>query len=154
MAETDTAIIGRHACGCITFANARPDDLHRDDEREIARFIREGGEVIRTTVGEARAMPHFLVSECPHDPKGWEPEPYEDPAEKITVKKPRWSDVYIVKKGYSRLGEVRKRAGTWEATKGWFNRRGDGADNGGEPRTPVEVHGPFKTRKAAVEALA
>lgn len=76
MSETDPCIVGIHACGCITFANSRPDDLHRDDEREIVRFIREGGQVVRTTVGEARARPHFLVSKCPHDPPGWTgPEP-------------------------------------------------------------------------------
>lgn len=71
MAEDSPAIVGVQSCGCVTYAHSRPDDLNRKDERELARLIREGGQVIRTTVGEARAMPHFLPDKCPHTPKGW-----------------------------------------------------------------------------------
>lgn len=51
---------------------ARPE-LHwdRDDDRAVGDIIRAGGTVETTTVGEAKAHPHFLPAECPHDPKGW-----------------------------------------------------------------------------------
>jgi hypothetical protein len=73
MSETDPAILGVQSCGCITFAHSRPDVLDREDQKAIGEIVASGGQIIRTTVGEARKMPHFLVGECPHDPKGWEP---------------------------------------------------------------------------------
>jgi hypothetical protein len=153
MSETDAAIIGMHRCGCITYANARPDRLERSDEKVLAEFVREGGQIIRTTVGEARAMPNFLVSECPHDPKGWERKPYVDPAERVRLEK-TLRGVYMVRKGYGRVGEVRKLGPIWEATPGWFVR-GGGADRGlgGGTGTPAPIAGPFGTRREAVEAL-
>jgi hypothetical protein len=68
-------IIGRESCGCITYANAAPDRIEKEDHKTFARIVSAGGEIIRTTTDEARAMPHFLEWECPHTPKGWEPEP-------------------------------------------------------------------------------
>jgi hypothetical protein len=75
MADTDPAIIGIQSCGCITYANSRPDRLHRDDERELADIIRNGGSIDRTTVGEARQRPFFMAYPCPHDPPGWTAQP-------------------------------------------------------------------------------
>ena len=153
MSETDPAIIGMQSCGCITYANSRPDDLHRDDERDLARIIREGGQIIRTTVGEARAMPHFLASECPHDPKGWEREPYVDPSEAITLKTTYRKSTYMVRRGYGRIGEVRKWEGAWQATPGWFNPRDGEANDGYDPREPAPVICQFGKRQEAIDAL-
>jgi hypothetical protein len=150
MTETDPCILGTQSCGCITFAHARPDDLHSDDEKSIARIVREGGTIERTTVGEARARPHFMAFECPHDPKGWEPEPYIDPETIVAVKRVKYRDAYTVHRGRARLGEVRNYYG-WQATTGWFSR--DGADDGKDPRGPVPVLGSFDRRKDAVDAL-
>lgn len=72
MADSDAALIGVWPCGCVTMALARPDEnLTKRDEREMARMIRDGASIERTTVGEAKAREHFLVSSCPHTPKGW-----------------------------------------------------------------------------------
>lgn len=74
MSETDQVIIGVQSCGCITLAVARPGQfLSEATQRSICEIVEEGGQILRTTVGEARAMPHFLEPECPHDPCGWEP---------------------------------------------------------------------------------
>lgn len=78
MANSDTAIIGVQSCGCITLAIARPGsrEQSKKDQREeadqIAEVVRNGGSIVHTTVGEAKADPNFLPWECPHDPKGWE----------------------------------------------------------------------------------
>lgn len=65
------AVIGMESCGCITYAHANPEEIHRNDARALMRIVRAGGQVIHTTVEEAKAMPHFLEAKCPHEPKGW-----------------------------------------------------------------------------------
>lgn len=81
MADSDTAIILVESCGCVTMAIARPAEqqLSKVEARRQAERITEcvwnGGEIRRTTVGEAKADPNFLPFECPHDPKGWTAEP-------------------------------------------------------------------------------
>lgn len=74
MSETDAAVVGIQKCGCVTYANAAPARMTKKDKAELANeFITNGGQIVTTTVGEARAMENFLPGECPHDPKGWEP---------------------------------------------------------------------------------
>jgi hypothetical protein len=157
MADSDPAIIGVQSCGCITYANAAPDRLDKTDQKAIARIIREGGSVERTTVGEAKQRPHFLESECPHDPKGWEPDPYEDPDEKITLRKGYSGTSTVYKGGYRRLGQVKREAvgsGQWYATHGWFHHRELTADDGSATQSPANVSGPFRLRQEAVDYLA
>src|ERR1017187_3953847 len=72
-------IIGVHRCGCITYANAAPEHLDRTDERALAQIMRGGGSIERLSVEDARGRPYFLVSECPHNPKGWEREIPKEP---------------------------------------------------------------------------
>lgn len=78
MANSDPAIFGVQSCGCITLAIVRPDEQElsakeqREQDRRFGQIIREGGEILRTTVA-AKLDPNFLPVECPHDPKGWEP---------------------------------------------------------------------------------
>lgn len=71
MAANDAAIIGIEACGCITYANSRPDELDAEDKRAIARIVEEGGSIARTTIAGAQRRKNFLPSQCPHEPKGW-----------------------------------------------------------------------------------
>lgn len=76
MSDQDKAIIGIESCGCITFAEVvtdrkRSKAMERETDRALMYIVRTGGQVLRTTVAEARAMPYFLEGECPHDPKGW-----------------------------------------------------------------------------------
>lgn len=156
MSEDREAVVGVQSCGCVTYANSRPDWMNRDDEKTLARIVREGGQVIRTTVAEARKMPDFLPTECPHDPKGWEREPWVDPAELVKVERPRYGGAATVRRGYGRVGQVRRwpeRTGDWYATEDWFNHRAEGANDGTEDRKESPVLGPFKTRAAAVDAL-
>jgi hypothetical protein len=70
--QTSEAVIGVEKCGCITYANCRPDTLTRDDERAIARIVKAGGHIERLSVDDANKRENFLPWECPHDPKGWE----------------------------------------------------------------------------------
>lgn len=73
MSEEDKALIGVQKCGCVTYANARPDEMTKKERADITEeMVSSGGSLITTTVGEARAMPNFMPGECPHDPKGWE----------------------------------------------------------------------------------
>lgn len=145
-------IVGVQSCGCVTYANSRPDDLDRTDEKVFAALIREGGQIVRTTVEEAHQMPHFMPSECPHDPKGWEREQPAKP--KLRTKIVRSRQLRVVYLEGRRLGEVRQWDGTWEATRGWFNYRAAGANNGvGDGSQPVKVFRPFATLREAMEAL-
>jgi hypothetical protein len=164
MSETDPAILGVQSCGCITFAHSRPDVLDREDQKAIGEIVASGGQIIRTTVGEARKMPHFLVGECPHDPKGWEPyrpvDSYEPkasyrrttrggrPASRVSVKT-RWS------RGWP-AGEVMKLHGSWWATEGWFADVASNpptASDGRDPRGPEHVEGPFPSQRKATDWL-
>lgn len=148
-------IVGRESCGCITYANAAPDRLNRQDEKALNRIVKAGGDIIHTTTEKARAMPHFLVSECPHDPKGWEPEPYVDPRERVRLSRHQYRDLYIVRRGpqrYSqRLGEVGRRDGGWYATPHWLDERKPAARRGQDE--PGDLKGPFRTRAEAVEVI-
>ena len=65
------AIIGIQSCGCVTYANSRPDHLDASDRAAIVAILASGGSVVRTTVRGARQRKHFLPAECPHEPKGW-----------------------------------------------------------------------------------
>lgn len=161
------AIIGRWSCGCITYANTRPTELDRESRKEIADIVARGGEIVRTTVEEARQMPHFLPMECPHEPKGWAYEPPPEP-KRLRYKKAgrdiRNVDVVITTEhigGTSswprglRGGQVVRRKGKWWATEGWFDYYSDEpvATDGREPRGPSEVLGPFDKQAQAGEAL-
>jgi hypothetical protein len=157
---SDPAIIGVQSCGCITFALAR-EAPSKDDEKALMRIVREGGSVVHTTVDAARAMPHFLPVECPHDPKGWEfkkPEPFKPHLGRAKYISSR--DIWVVniatygwEHGRFRAGEVREWDGQWWATEGWFRYREAGAENGDGKGTPISEFGPFKTKKAAMEHL-
>ncbi len=152
-----TCVIGVQSCGCITYVNAEPDRLDRDDERAIARIVQRGGHIERITVEEARDRQNFLLVECPHDPKGWERETPKAPdpiryrrvhsrnLSVVNVRVPRWPMGF-------RAGEVGKRDGSWWATEGWLQDDATATD-GRSPRGPVEVHGPFKTQREAAEFL-
>lgn len=156
MSDTTPAIAGIQKCGCVTYVNSDPDNLDKLDQKAIGRILSEGGQILRATVGEIKALPDFFPSECPHDPPGWtreEPKPpnrilyrrtFRGPT-RVDVRVPRWPN------GFG-AGEVRKRDGKWWATKGWFNV-GEGANGGDELRTPREVLGPFSSRRVAAEAL-
>ena len=73
MSDEDKTIIGIQKCGCITYANSRPDGLTRKEKAQLVEdFIETGGQLVTTTAGEAKAMPGFMAWECPHTPKGWE----------------------------------------------------------------------------------
>ncbi len=115
------ALIGRWPCGCITYANARPDDLDREDARELALIIRKGGEVLRTTVDEAKVMPHFLVLECPHDPKGWErqqpPSRLHKTYHDATVGQRGKVTAWYVSVGLERIGLVVGSRGAWRISE-------------------------------------
>jgi hypothetical protein len=154
----DECIIGVYRCGCITYANAAPDRLDRDDERALAQIVRGGGSIERLSVEDARGRPFFLVGECPHDPKGWEREIPKEPdpirysqvgsrnLSVVYVRLPRWPTGF-------RGGEVGKRDGLWWATEGWLDHREATATDGHEPRGPVKVLGPFTKQREAAEAL-
>lgn len=64
MAATDKAYIGFETCGCPTFAMVAGYDSPAKEQREIAKVIKDGRRVEVMTVGEARALPHFMS--CPH----------------------------------------------------------------------------------------
>lgn len=68
MGETDPAVIGVEKCGCITYANSRPDQMDRHDLKAMNDLRKRGGHTEMTTVGKARANPNFLPAECPHSP--------------------------------------------------------------------------------------
>lgn len=153
MTESKPAVIGMQSCGCITYANAAPEHMDNSDAKALARVIREGGQVIRTTVDEARAMPHFLLGECPHTPRGWTPTPAIDRGPKLRTEIHRGRDLRIVYLAHRRLGEVRKWDGVWEATRGWFSYRAPGAGDGKSDDGAAEVLRPFPSMRAAMEAL-
>lgn len=73
MSATDArkCIVGIQSCGCVTYVNSMPDQLDREDERIIARILKNGGRIENTTVEAAHAMPDFMPRDCPHNPKGW-----------------------------------------------------------------------------------
>lgn len=156
MSDTTPAIAGIQKCGCVTYINSDPDNLDRIDQKAIGRIVVEGGQILRATVGEIKALPDFLPRECPHDPSGWNREESKPPNRivyrrtfrgptRVDVRVPRWPN------GFG-AGEVRKRDGKWWATEGWFNV-GDGASGGDEQHAPREILGPFSSRRAAAEAL-
>lgn len=65
------SIIARRPCGCITYWNGEPDHVSLDEQRTLARYVHEGGEVLRVKLDDVRGLPEFLPSECPHQPAGW-----------------------------------------------------------------------------------
>jgi hypothetical protein len=150
-------IIGVQSCGCITYANSRPDCLDRDDEKTIARIISSGGYIERLTVEAARCREHFLPNQCPHLPRGWEREEPKEPAPirmkrtyrrgvwQVLLRHPRWPTG-------TRIGEVGKQYAGWFATVGWLHEDGS-AHDGDSPNGPAEIFGPFRTRREASEAL-
>lgn len=151
-------IIGVQKCGCITYANAEPDRLDRDDERAIARIVKNGGSIERLSSDEARKRPHFLVGECPHDPTGWEREQPKEP-NRLRYKRNVGRNLSIVNVVVERWpsgfrgGEVGKRDGAWWATEGWLDDRTATATDGKSPRGPADVFGPFKSQREAAETL-
>lgn len=134
MSRERLAILGVQPCGCITYANSRPDTLGRDGEKVLADILRRGGCVVRVLPADARADPNFLPDECPHDPKGWERTPYVAPIEFRGYR-----SHYTVYRSGKILGFVNRirATGLWEAA-----RRGE-----------VVVGDRFKTRTLAAEAL-
>lgn len=79
---SDEVIAGVQSCGCITYVNAEPDHLDREDERAIAKIVRNGGRIERMDMESLRTYPDFLPFECPHDPKGWA---YQPPKKRARV---------------------------------------------------------------------
>jgi hypothetical protein len=147
VSDRSPAIAGVQKCGCITYVNAEPDHLNRDDEKALAKVIRNGGSVRRATVGELRDDPNFLNSECPHDPKGWERQIWEPRARtrrSLGIAGKLLVEVEVSKLGVWRLaGEIRKATdGSWMATPGYFER---GKDS--------DTLGPFRLQREAKEAL-
>lgn len=145
MPDDTMAIAGVQKCGCITYVNADPDHLDRDDEKALARVIRNGGTVRRGTVAELRADPDFLNFDCPHDPKGWEREIWEPRARLRRgwgSSRVKLVEVEVSKLGVWKLGGAIRQNddGQWMASPGYF-----------EP-TDVEL-GPFRLQKEAKEAL-
>lgn len=67
------SIIGIQKCGCITFALVDGEHVRREDERAMAKIVRNGGRVERMDDEVIRSNPDFMPWECPHNPKGWEP---------------------------------------------------------------------------------
>lgn len=162
MADNTPAIAGVQKCGCITYVNARPDNLDRDDKKTLMEIVEEGGSIRRATVDELRGDPDFFPSECPHDPPGWKYEPakpweptarcrrgYKFGVEHVDIK---------VRKGDRdglRSGEVTKRDGSWWSTPHSFDPGPDlraSRHEGGEA-VPVHPLGPFKTKREAKAAL-
>jgi hypothetical protein len=74
VSDSDIALIGRESCGCITYANAKPNELDAFDRKAIQRILDTGGELVRMPVVTARQDPNFLPAECPHTPIGWSAE--------------------------------------------------------------------------------
>ena len=79
MADDSPAVIGIEKCGCVTYANSRPDLMDRHDVKALNDLRKRGGRSQMVTVAEARAMPNFMPSECPHptppERKGHHPAP-------------------------------------------------------------------------------
>jgi hypothetical protein len=155
MADNTPAIAGVQKCGCITYVNADPDHLNRDDEKALAKVIRNGGSIRHGTVAEISADPDFLNMECPHDPKGWEREIWEPKARTRHALGGRPGDgrrtlmveVEVSKLGIWRLaGQVHKAGdGEWTATTGFFTLDGEAHD--------AESLGPFRLQREATKAL-
>ncbi len=162
------AIAGVQKCGCITYVNARPEDLDRDDKKALMKVVKSGGSIRRATVDELRADPNFLNLECPHDPKGWEREVWKPTArgerasyrdstrKRIYVKRSRMDDC-----GYL-SGETAKWDGKWWATPGYFSavvhpfegeKRLVAQDLSTHPATDVDPLGPFDKEREAKQVL-
>lgn len=156
-------IAGLQPCGCVTYLNCRPDDLDRDSKKTITDVIASGGQILRKSLEEVRAMPDFLPSECPHEPKGWEYTPPQEPDPKRPhYKRVQSRNLSVVRfkigpwkhaPGGVRAGEVGKRNGEWWATTGWLDSTTNHATDGQSPRGPHPVLGPFKKRAEAAAAL-
>ena len=70
MAETDPAYIAKRPCGCIVAATVGLPQFSRSVARDLRDWHRRGLVIHRTTVGEARAMPNFLVDcTCDKEPQ-------------------------------------------------------------------------------------
>lgn len=160
MSDTSPAYIGVQTCGCVTAVLCPTPGDEKDTAAFVADIIKRGMRVENTTVAEAKARPHFLVSECPHDPKGWEREPEPDPnAYKIRKRRTYRQDTKRVElvHRYHRAwpcGEVAKRDGKWWATPGWMDEHTATGTDGSNPRGPAEVFGPFKNQQQAAEVIA
>lgn len=72
MSDNTPVIAGVEWCGCITYVNARPDALDKNDRKTIAEIVEAGGTIRRATVDEIKADPNFFPMVCPHQPKGRE----------------------------------------------------------------------------------
>ena len=58
------AYVGREPdCGCVTFLMVDDPSHSRDTALEVARCVRDGMAIDRTTVEEARKLP---LATCPH----------------------------------------------------------------------------------------
>jgi hypothetical protein len=154
MADNTPAIAGVQKCGCITYVNAAPDRLSRDDEKALAKVIRNGGTIRRGTVAEISADPDFLNGECPHDPKGWEREIWNPRARtRRALSSPRDGrrtllvEVEVSKLGVWRLaGQLHKdESGEWRATTGFFTLDGEAHDS--------VALGPFRLQREATDSL-
>lgn len=156
--ETQAAsdcVVGVHACGCMTYWSADPQD--KDAAKHAARFVAEGGQVVRRNTDELRSDPLFLPSECPHVPKGWERPAPPDPNEwKVRARRSYAPDTKGVEgknrfyTGFILAGFIRKHEGSWYGTNGWFDQAGITAHSGEES---VEVFGPFGTEREAKHAV-
>lgn len=160
--ETTDCVVGVHACGCITYWSADPQD--KDAAKTAAGFIAEGGQVVRRSTDELRSDPLFLPSECPHEPKGWErPAPPNPDEWKVRARRARYYSGGEKKRveatnrffhGYVTAGFIIKpERATWYGTCGWFDDAGITANDGSSDRKPVEVFGPFRTEKEAKHAV-
>ncbi|WP_026912306.1 hypothetical protein [Patulibacter minatonensis] len=71
----ETVLIGREPCGCITLVDCMPHLMGREQKREVAKFVADGGDILRLgSLDEAKALGNFLPAKCPHSPIGWGPE--------------------------------------------------------------------------------
>jgi hypothetical protein len=65
-------VLGVEPCGCVTVVHTNPEKMGKGIRADLGDLVAKGGEVIRATEEEARAMPNFFPAKCPHDPPGWE----------------------------------------------------------------------------------
>jgi hypothetical protein len=154
MTDNTPAIAGVQKCGCITYVNADPDHLDRDDEKALAKVIRNGGSIRRGTVAEISADPDFLNMECPHDPKGWERQVWKPKARTRRSlssyrdgRRTHMVEVEVSKLGIWRVaGQLHKgNDRKWQATTGFFTLDGQAHE--------AEALGPFRLQREAIEAL-
>jgi hypothetical protein len=52
---------------CITYANARPDLMDREDLKALREVRERGGHSGMATVAGLRTNPNFLPAKCPHE---------------------------------------------------------------------------------------